>query len=124
MVTKEEIRIEKEIKALDLTERLKSEAQTRFVKWVAKEKNLDYYAALQICHGATDPPDYEIMLGYKMSHPVFMIAMNLQGKAKREKAIANFKKTLCPEELRLFEEEVLTDNMRTKFKKKIKEVKG
>ena len=115
-----QIKIEKEIRAKDLTEKLKQEAQMRFVKWVAKERDIDYYAALMICHGQTDPPDYEITLGYKMSNPIYMIAMNLQRKPNREMAIKNFRDTLLPEEREIFDEHVLTEGMRTNFKKKLK----
>lgn len=115
-----QIKIEKEIRAKDLTEKLKQDAQMRFVKWVAKERDIDYYAALMICHGQTDPPDYEITLGYKMSNPIYMIAMNLQRKSNREMAIKNFRDTLLPEERAIFDEQVLTEGMRTNFKKKLK----
>lgn len=115
-----QIKIEKEIRAKDLTEKLKQEAQARFVRWVAKERDIDYYSALMICHGQTDPPDYEITLGYKMSNPIYMIAMNLQRKSNREMAIKNFRDTLLPEERAIFDEQVLTEGMRTNFKKKLK----
>lgn len=114
------ITVEMEIRAKDLTEKMRQDAQARFVRWVAKEKGIDYYAALMICHGNSDPVDHEITLGYKMSDPVFMIAANLQRKTNREKAIENFKKTLSPEELIIFKEQVQTEKMRTHFRSKIK----
>lgn len=122
MKTKEERKVEREIKALDLTAQLRTQAQNKFVKDMAKDEGVDYYTMLLKCTGQTDPVDYHYTLGYKMSNPVFMIAMNLQKKSNREKAIENFKKELCPEELKIFEEEVVTENMRTNFKKEYEKV--
>lgn len=122
-MSKEERQADREIKALDLTEYLKNEAQPKFVKKMAKEQGVDYYIMLNRCQHPTDPEDFYFSLGYKMSHPVYMIAMNLQRRENREKAIENFKAELCPEELAIFETEVITDNMRTKFKRELKKAK-
>lgn len=119
-MTKEERKADREIKALDLTELLKCEAQQKYVKKMAKAEGIDYHIMLYRCQHPTDPEDFYYSLGFKMSNPVYMIAMNLQKKGNRSKAIENFKKELCPEELKIFESEVQTDNMRTNFKKELK----
>lgn len=115
-----ERKIDREIKARDLTNLMKAEAQKKYVKWVSKEEKIDYDSALKICEGRTDPINWNYTLGYKMSHPVYMIAMNLQRKDNRAKAIENFKKELTPEETAIFEAEVETDGMRARFKRKLK----
>lgn len=121
--TKEERKADREIKALDLTAQLRSEAQKKYIKKMAKEEGVDYYLMLNRCQNPTKPEDFYYSLGFKMSNPVYMIAMNLQRKDNRSKAIENFKKELCPEELEIFESEVITSSMRTNFKKEIKKAK-
>lgn len=123
MRTREERRADREIQAMDLTKVLESRAQLNFIKWVAKEKKIDFYQAQLICHGKTDPIEWEYTLGYKMSNPVYMIAMNLQRKANREKAMENFKKELTPEEREIFERDVQTKHMRTKFRSELGKAK-
>ena len=119
-MSKAERKADREIKALDLTAELKNKAQARFVKKMAKEEGVDYHIMLLRCQQPTESEDFYFSLGYKMSHPIYMIAMNLQKKENRSKAIENFKKELCPEELKIFESEVQTENMRTNFKKELK----
>ena len=123
MKTREERKADRNILAMDLTKLLESKAQKNFVKWVAKEKKIDFYQALLICQGHSDPIEWEYTLGYKMSNPVYMIAMNMQKKANREKAMENFKKELTPEELAIFESEVQTKSMRTKFRSELGKAK-
>lgn len=120
VMSKEERKADREIKALDLTAELRTKAQAKYIKKMAKEVGIDYHIMLLRCQQPTDPDDFYFSLGYKMANPVYMIAMNLQKKENRAKAIENFKKELCPEELKIFESEVQTDSMRTNFKKEIK----
>lgn len=119
-MSKAERMADREIKAMDLTAELRTRAQANFIKKMAKEEGVDYHIMLLRCQQPKDPEDFYFSLGYKMSNPVYMMAMNLQKKENRSKAIENFKKELCPEELKIFESEVQTENMRTNFKKEIK----
>ena len=47
-----------------------------------------------------------------MASPAYQMAMNQKNKAKREIAIERFKQMLEPDELELFEKEVLTMDTR------------
>ena len=103
--------------------------QSKFIEDVAEWEGVSFEEAQAICHGETWPIQYEYTLGYKLSNPIWAIGISLQpGKKAREKAIANFKKQLCPEELELFEREVMdkcsfVEKMREE-KRKHKELDG
>lgn len=102
-------------------------ARSRFIEWVMKEEDCDYETAYALCTRHTDPVDPEYSLGYKMASPVYQVAMNAQvRRSKREQAIENFKQMLEPDELEIFEKEVLTKDTRKMWKeeKKKQKVKG
>lgn len=102
-------------------------ARSRFIEWVMKEEDCDYETAYALCTRHTDPVEPEYSLGYKMASPVYQVAMNAQvRRSKREQAIENFKQMLEPDELEIFEKEVLTKDTRRMWKeeKKKQKVKG
>jgi hypothetical protein len=102
-------------------------ARSRFIEWVMKEEDCDYETAYALCTRHTYPVEPEYSLGYKMASPVYQVAMNAQvRRSKREQAIENFKQMLEPDELELFEKEVLTKDTRKMWKeeKKKQKVKG
>lgn len=102
-------------------------ARSRFIEWVMKEEDCDYETAYALCTRHTDPVEPEYSLGYKMASPVYQVAMNAQvRRSKREQAIENFKQMLEPDELEIFEKEVLTKDTRKMWKeeKKKQKVKG
>ena len=102
-------------------------ARSRFIEWVMKEEECDYETAYALCTRHTDPVEPEYSLGYKMASPVYQVAMNAQARrSKREQAIENFKQMLEPDELEIFEKEVLTKDTRKMWKeeKKKQKVKG
>lgn len=102
-------------------------ARSRFIEWVMKEEDCDYETAYALCTRHTDPVEPEYSLGYKMASPVYQVAMNAQvRRSKREQAIENFKQMLEPDELEIFERDVLTKDTRKMWKeeKKKQKVKG
>lgn len=112
-----------EDKAWQLTDTLAAQARSKYIAWVMKEEEVDYETAVALATGKTDPIEYEFTLGYKLADPILQIAMSAQpGKKNRELAIANFEKTLGPEELKLFRENYGPD-ARKQFKQKLKEKK-
>lgn len=99
-------------------------ARSKFIQWVMKEEECDYETAYALCTRRTDPVEPEYSLGYKMASPVYQVAMNAQlRKSKREQAIENFKQMLEPDELELFEKEVLTKDTRKMWKNEKKKQK-
>ena len=99
-------------------------ARAKFIEWVMKEEDCSYEEAYAICTRRTDPVEPEYSLGYKMASPVYQIAMNKQlRKSKREQAIENFKQLLEPDELEIFEREVLTRDCRKMWKEEEKKQK-
>lgn len=99
-------------------------ARAKFIEWVMKEEDCDYETAYALCTRHTDPVEPEYSLGYKMASPVYQVAMNAQlRKSKREQAIENFKAMLEPDELELFEKEVLTKDTRKMWKEEKKKQK-
>lgn len=119
MKTKDKI----EDKAWQLTDTLAAQARSKYVAWIMKEEEVDYETAVALATGKTDPIEYEFTLGYKLADPILQIAMSAQpGRKNRELAIANFEKTLEPEELKLFRESYDAD-ARKHFKQKLKEEK-
>ena len=97
-------------------------ARSKFIQWVMKEEDCDYETAYALCTRHTDPVEPEYSLGYKMASPVYQVAMNAQlRKSKREQAIENFKAMLEPDELELFEKEVLTKDTRKMWKEEKKQ---
>lgn len=111
-------------KAEDTREKLASAAQIKFISQVAEWEEVDFTTAQAICLGNTDPVEWEYTLGYKMSDPVFQMAMNGQVRKKaREQACENFKKTLTPEELEIFVRDVESMNTRQMLKKAMKRAK-
>ena len=99
-------------------------ARAKFIEWVMNEEDCDYETAYALCTRRTDPVEPEYSLGYKMASPVYQVAMNAQlRKSKREQAIENFKQMLEPDELELFEREVLTKDTRKMWKEEKKKQK-
>ena len=99
-------------------------ARAKFIEWVMEEEDCDYETAYALCTRRTDPVEPEYSLGYKMASPVYQVAMNAQlRKSKREQAIENFKQMLEPDELELFEKEVLTKDTRKIWKEEKKKQK-
>lgn len=104
-------------KAYALQDRLAAEARAKFIGQVMEWEECGYEEAYAICTGQTDPIEYEYTLGYKMSDPLYMMAMNLQlTRRQREEAKDSFETLLCPEELELFRKEVRAMNTRDKMK--------
>lgn len=102
-------------------------ARSRFIQWVMEEEDCDYETAYALCTRHTDPVEPEYSLGYKMSSPVYQAAMNAQvRRSAREQAIENFKQMLEPDELEIFEREVITKDTRKMWmeEKKKQKVKG
>lgn len=102
-------------------------ARGRFIQWVMEEEDCDYETAYALCTRHTDPVEPEYSLGYKMSSPVYQFAMNAQvRRSAREQAIENFKQMLEPDELEIFEREVITKDTRKMWmeEKKKQKVKG
>lgn len=102
-------------------------ARGRFIQWVMEEEDCDYETAYALCTRHTDPVEPEYSLGYKMSSPVYQVAMNAQvRRSAREQAIENFKQMLEPDELEIFEKEVITKGTRKMWmeEKKKQKVKG
>ena len=99
-------------------------ARSRFIEWVMKEEDCDYETAYALCTRHTDPVEPEYSLGFKMASPVYQVAMNAQvRRSKREQAIENFKQMLEPDELEIFEKEVLTKDTRKMWKEEKKKQK-
>jgi len=99
-------------------------ARSRFIEWVMKEEDCDYETAYALCTRRTDPVEPEYSLGYKMASPVYQVAMNAQvRRSKREQAIENFKQMLEPDELEIFERDVLTKDTRKMWKEEKKKQK-
>lgn len=95
-------------KAYELQDRASAEARAKFLTQIMQDEGVDWDMALAIATGHTEPREPEYTLGYKMSDPILMIAMFTQpGKKARAQAIANFEATLEPDELELFQKEVL-----------------
>ena len=95
----------------------------KFIEWVMKEEDCDYETAWSLCTRHTDPVEPEYSLGYKMASPAYQMAMNQRNKEKRANAIENFKQMLEPDELELFEGEVLKMNTRKMYKDEKKKQK-
>lgn len=109
-------------KAWDLTNRLAGEAQLKFIQKVMEWEQVDFETAQAICLGRTDPKEPEYTLGFKLADPVLQCAMNAQRKKHRQQAIENFRATLDPDELEIFDRDVLSldtrDMMKMEFKRK------
>ena len=108
---------DKAYEAIDASDAM---ARSKFIQ----EEDCDYETAYALCTRRTDPVEPEYSLGYKMASPVYQVAMNVQlRKSKREQAIENFKQMLEPDELELFEKEVLTKDTRKMWKEEKKKQK-
>lgn len=113
-----------EEKAMETQQTLAIQAQGQYIKWLMKEEEVDYETAMAIVQGRTDPAEPEYTLGYKLSDPVWMIALFKQpGKNNRLKAARNFSDLLNDEERRIFWSEVFDEKNAKQFKKKFKEEK-
>ena len=108
-------------KALDTQATLAGHAQIKFVHWLMKEESVDYDTAIAIVEGRTDPPEYDYMLGYKLSDPVLTLALFGQlRKDRRIQAAKNFADTLSDPERKLFYSDVFNEKTGQKFKKALK----
>lgn len=95
-------------KAEDLRERLKAEAQMRFIRKVAAEDAIPWENAYKLCLGLTDPIDHHYTLGYKLADPVLQTGLWGPGtKKEKEKVQRMLEAELCPEEIKILHEEVL-----------------
>ena len=114
-----------EEKAIDTQQILAAQAQAKYISWLMKEESCDYEEALAIVQGRTDPLEPEYMLGYKLSDPIWMIAIFKQhGKGKRLQAARNFcEQMLTDEEKIIFWRDVFDENTGKKFKKEYKKAK-
>lgn len=113
-----------EEKAMETQQTLAIHAQGQYIKWLMKEEEVDYETAMAIVQGRTDPAEPEYTLGYKLSDPVWMIALFKQpGKNNRLKAARNFSDLLNDEERKIFWSEVFDEKNAKQFKKKFKEEK-
>lgn len=113
-----------ENKATDLQNTLAVQAQAKYIKWLMKEEEIDYETAMAIVEYRTDPIEWEYTLGYKLSDPVWMIAIFKQsGKDKRRSAAENFAKGLRPEEAEIFWSKVFDVENAKKFKNEYKKAK-
>ena len=107
-------------KALDTADQLRMQTQMKYLHWLCKEESIDMETAIAIVSGRVDPPEPEYSLGYKLSDPVLCIALWGQvNQEKRRSAADNFKKTLTPAEITLFEDEVFQDKNLKKFRKSL-----
>lgn len=113
-----------EQKAMETQQILATQAQGKYLGWLMKEEQCDYEEAIAIVTGNTEPKEPEYMLGYKLSDPVWMIAIFKQGGKKNRIAAAhNFSELLSDEEKEIFWNEVFDEKTAKKFKKKLKEEK-
>lgn len=86
---------------------LQGQAQYKFVQKVMKEDGLTYDEALARCTGKSETRYPELILGYRLSDPILMMALYMQRGKNRAKAADNFRKTLAtdPDVLELFNQE-------------------
>ena len=111
-------------KAMEVSDTLDAQARAKYIQQVMEWEECDYEEAYYLCIGRTDPKEPKYTLGYKMSSPVWAMAMFGQlRKKKREQARENFKQLLDPDELELFEKELDADAATEEFKHKYKEEK-
>ena len=115
---------EAENKVWQLHDKMQSDAQVRYIKYIMKEEECSWEEAYAIAIGKTDPIEHEYTLGYKLADPVYMIAMFKQhNKIRRAQAIENFEAQLCAGELEIFRRDVLTAETQKNFKKSYKTAK-
>lgn len=113
-----------EQKAIEVQSQAAGIAQNKFIQWVMEEEDCSYEEAYAICTRHTDPVDPEYSLGFKLSDPVWQMAIFKQRKAEnRAKAAENFRQLLEPDEIDLFNKQVMTEENAKKFKKEYKEKK-
>ena len=119
------IRSKIEDKAMETQQTLAAQAQAKYLTWLMKEEECGYEEALAIVQGRTDPIEYEYMLGYKLSDPVWMIAIFKQaGKGRRLQAAKNFcEQMLTDDEKIIFWRDVFDEKTCKKFKKQYKKAK-
>lgn len=110
-------------KVWEVSDKADAVARGKYIEWVMKEEDCDYETAWSLCTRHTDPVEPEYSLGYKMSSPAYQMAMNQRNKTKRENAIERFKEMLEPDELEIFEKEVLTKDTRQMWKDEKKKQK-
>lgn len=95
-------------KAEDIRERLRAEAQARFIRKVAAEDGIPWEDAYNLCLGLTDPIDHHYTLGYKLADPMIQTGLWAPGTKKTKRKVQRmFESELCPEEIQIFHEEVL-----------------
>ncbi len=111
-------------KAEDTQVRLAAEARSRFYLWVMKEEGCDLDRAVDLCLGETDPVVPEYTLGWKLADPIVQLGLFNSGEKTREKFIKKLEEDLTPEELKLFREEVLTQNAKDRFDSAMEERKA
>ena len=99
-------------KVWEISDKADAIDRSKYIEWVMKEEDCNYETAWSLCTRHTDPVEPKYSLGYRMASPAYQMAMNQKNKAKREIAIERFKQMLEPDELELFEKEVLTMDTR------------
>lgn len=93
-----------EDRARDMRDRLRADAQYRYLQKVMAWEGVDYGTAIDICTGKSPERHPEHILGYRLSDPVMLEALYLSPTRKsRAKAAEVFKETLDPDCLELFE---------------------
>lgn len=110
-----------ETKAQQLQSRLAAQAQVKYVHWIMREEGIDSEEAWAIVEGRTDPREPELILGYRLSDPVVVMALFMQHSAKRrQQAAENFAAGLEDDLKDLFWKEVFTEKNRLAYIKKWK----
>ena len=103
---------------------LASQAKARFYQNVMEWENCSYEEAVKLAQGETEPVRWDYTLGLKLCDPLMMMAMHAQlGKKARAQAVENFKATLTPEELKIYEEDVEPTSMGKAFRESLKRKK-
>ena len=103
---------------------LASQAKARFYQNVMEWENCSYEEAVKLAQGETEPVRWDYTLGLKLCDPLMMMAMHAQlGKKARAQAVENFKATLTPEELKIYEEDVEPTSMGKAFRESLRRKK-
>lgn len=105
-----------ENKAEDIHQKQAVEARSRYYLYVMEQEGCTLEEAVNLCTGQTEPPVAEYMLGWKLADPFVQLGLFHSGKKVRERYIRHLEKDMTPEELKLFREDVLTQDNVARFK--------
>lgn len=104
-------------KIWEVNDALDAQVKAQFVQKVAEDEKVSYGEAVAMCTSEGGVPKYS--LGYKMASPSVMMWI------RTKKGAEGFKKWLTPEELKIYEEEVMPMNikgmMKAEFRRQKKE---